>query len=371
MKIVKTNFKESFLFKSTVTAILFSILLGCTSNSDESAEETVATTPEVVVEPLAEPEAAPIEAPEPEPIPEPKPEPKPAPEPKPTPIVVKQEVAAPTAEKLKTVEKPAEVESEMEDELQDIRLDSPEPKDLGLEYREEVQEQIAEFDATSDDGLVLNGEDDSELSDTSAPLIEEPVEMTDAEKADALAARIERALARLADATYTFNPKKEVVVGDAFEVEAVMQLSSLINQDSGLLPDVESLVGQMKVDEMVQIELMASEPDALTIVAVSNPEQVISSSFTPKWRWSILANKEGVHTLFLKITPFINLENRDGSLVTSDGKKKTIVEELKVVAKPFNFWDWITTTVGMISTIIAILVIGALIVVVPKLVSKK
>jgi hypothetical protein len=367
MKSIKSNFKESFLFKSAVTAFLFSILLGCTSNSDESAEETVATTPEVVVAPLAEPEAAPVEVEEPEPTPEP--EPKPAPQPKPAPIVVKQEVAAPTVDKLKTVKKKVVVEAEVEDDFQDVRLDLPEPQELGLEDPEE-QEQVVEFDITSDDALVLNGDDD-ELNDASEPLVADPVEMTDREKDIQLAARVDRALTRLANAKYTFNPKKELVVGEAFEVEAVMQLSSLINQDSGLLPDVESLVGQMKVDEFVHIELEASNSEAVTIVAVSNPDQAISTSFTPKWRWSVLANQEGAHKIFLKVTPFINLENRDGSLVKNEGRKKTIIEDLNVVAKPFNFWDWITTTVGMISAIIAILVVGGLIVVVPNLVSKK
>lgn len=372
MKLIKINLINSFSFKFTVTSVLFSVLLGCTSNSDETAEETVATTPEVVVEHLAEPEVAPVEEAEPLPEPEVAPveEAEPIPEPKPA-KVVKQEVAAPAANKLKTVEKPAEVENEMKDELQEIKLDQPEAKTLGFEGSEKPQEKTVEFDTTSDDALVLNGEDDIKPADISEPLVEEPVGMTDAEKAEALAARIETALARLADASYTFNPKKEVVVGDAFEVEAILQLSSLIDQDSGLLKDVESLVGEMKVDELVQIELMAAEPDALTVVAVSNSEQVISGSFTPKWRWSVLANQEGLHSVFLKITPFINIEKRDGSFVTRDGKKKTVVKEIKVVAKPFNFWDWITTTVGMISSIIAIFVVGGLIIVVPSLVSKK
>jgi hypothetical protein len=365
MKSIKSNFKDGFLFKSAVTAILFSILLGCTSNSDESAEETVATTPEVVLAPLAEPEAAPVVVQEPEPTPEP--EPKPAPQPKPAPIVVKQEVAAPAADKLKTVKKT--VEAEVEDDFQDVRLDLPEPQELGLEDPEQ-QEQVVEFDITSDDALMLNGDED-ELNDDSEPSVAAPVTMTDREKDIQLAARVDRALTRLANAKYTFNPKKELVVGDAFEVEAVMQLSSLINQDSGLLPDVESLVGQMKVDEFVHIELEASNSEALTIVAVSNPDQAISTSFTPKWRWSVLANQEGAHKIFLKVTPFLNLENRDGSLVKNEGRKKTIIEDINVVAKPFNFWDWITTTVGMISAVIAILVVGGLIVVVPNLVSKK
>jgi len=174
-------------------------------------------------------------------------------------------------------------------------------------------------------------------------------------------ARVEQALNRLAQANYAFEAKREVFVDGLAEIEVVMQLPSALSSTAESSLTLALLDEKFKVHEFVEIKLESSSPNDLTITPISEELQSVSDSTNPKWKWSIMAKKEGTYPLLLNIMPLINIENSDGTFVQTSGGNKTITEVIEVMARPFSLWDWSKTAVGMITIVIGTIITGVLI----------
>lgn len=199
------------------------------------------------------------------------------------------------------------------------------------------------------------------LAEQEAQLLASQIEEDRLAEQQARQSRVDLAVQRLSTANYAFEPKREVEVGEVFEIKVVMQHEESPNSIQDYYPDAEVSIGQIKVDEYVEMKLKSQNSNALSIVAITQDKQPISKTISPIWRWSVTANEEGTNSLYLNITPIINLENPDGSLLSSNGESQTLRETITVVAPPFDFWQWLTTTTGIISAVIGTVFIGVLV----------
>jgi hypothetical protein len=232
---------------------------------------------------------------------------------------------------------------------------------LMLEEQEE-QKRLAQLEAEQTPPLTEQ-EALAEAEELAQQLAEQETELLAQQEAELLAqyegarkAKIEQALSRLARANYAFESKREVFVDGLAEIEVVMQLgSSLSTSDMALLDE------QFKVSEFVKIKLQSSNSSNLTITPISEELQSVSDSINPKWKWSVMAKKEGSYSLLLNIMPLINIKNPDGTVLQTSGGNKTITEVIEVMARPFSLWDWSKTWVGIITIVIGTIITGVLI----------
>lgn len=253
------------------------------------------------------------------------------------------------------IEQQARLEAQAQQEAAEQR--ALEQQQLAIEQQRKIaaQQKIAEQRALE--------QEKQALAEQEAQLVASQIEEERLAQQQARQSRVDLAVQRLSTANYAFEPKRQVEVGEVFEIKVVMQHAESPNSIQDYYPDAETEVsiGQIQVDEYVEMNLKSQNSSALSIVAITQDRQPISKTISPIWRWSVTANEEGPYSLYLNITPIINLENPDGSLLSSNGQSQTLTEEITVVAKPFDFWQWLTTTTGIISAVIGTIFIGVLV----------
>lgn len=221
-----------------------------------------------------------------------------------------------------------------------------------------AQQQAAE--AKQIDKPLTEQETQQEAEELAQQLAQQEAELL-AQYEGARKIKVEQALNRLSQANYAFESKREVFVDGLAEIEVVMQLPNSLSASADSSLNLDLLDEEFRVDEFVVIKLDSSSPNDITITPISEDLQSVSNSTNPKWKWTVMAKKEGTYSLLLNIMPLINIENSDGTSVQTSGGNKTISEVIEVMARPFSLWDWSKTAIGMITIVIGTIITGVLI----------
>lgn len=240
------------------------------------------------------------------------------------------------------------------------RLAQLEKQEALMLQEQKEQERLAQLEAEQTPPLTEQ-EALEEAEELAQQLAQQEAELLAQQEADLLEQyegarkeKIEQALDRLARANYGFESKREVFVDGLAEIEVVMQLGNSLDK-------TDQLDEQFKVSEFVKIKLLSSNSNDLTITPISEELQSVSDSINPKWKWSVMAKKEGTYSLLLNIMPLINIENPDGTVLQTNGGNKTITEVIEVMARPFSLWDWSKTWTGIITIVIGTILTGVFI----------
>lgn len=99
---------------------------------------------------------------------------------------------------------------------------------------------------------------------------------------------------------------------------------------------------QIEITPRLKVELLSQNPDAFIVTDFNDSaEQAISSTETTAWRWSVIAKKEGNHTLELVVYQLVKYDEKELWHEVETYKAKILVEVTSLQKIQALNWEWI------------------------------
>ena len=132
-------------------------------------------------------------------------------------------------------------------------------------------------------------------------------------------------------------------------VTSTAQPGQLVNPQGG---NVSVNTEEVEITKRMKADLISADPDAFGIKASHvDPEQVVSSTQTTVWRWSITAKKEGTKTLELVLYQLMKYDGKEFWPEVETYKANIVVKVTPVQRLRSVDWKWL---VGILVTLLVI-----------------
>ena len=147
-----------------------------------------------------------------------------------------------------------------------------------------------------------------------------------------------------------FNPKREMLVGKAYRVEATI----IINESAESLVESLSKDGEVKVEEIPVSTFMKARlgGSKFDILPITEERQLVARYGQTKWLWYVTPKEVGVHELTLYVIAEVALPGLEPMTIDTEVLSSKIIvtaEEVPTTEKATGFladnWEFLVGTI--------------------------